>query len=97
MYARETKLATAVYIGVLAVLFTAVGLQYLFTKDVYWVSVTQWVVPSQQPAMESVVDVVVPIAGVSVAIAASVLTILFLVYTQSSAQAQIILRQLPAE
>ena len=86
MYARETKLATTVYICLLAILFTAVGLQYLFSKDVYWISVTQWVVPSQHPVMESVVDVLVPIVGVSVATAASVLTVLFLVYTRSRAR-----------
>jgi len=68
------------------VVYLVVGLQYLFAADVYWISVTQWVVPDKHPVMETVVDLAVPIGGVSVTILSSLLTVAYLMCSRSSAR-----------
>lgn len=89
-WAREhsTKLKWFVIVYILTTLgaSTWIAVPYIFSKNVYFSSVTQWIVPFQAETSQFLIDVIIPVVSMTITSISSLLTVVYLVRSGATAR-----------
>ena len=80
-YTDEIKYVVIATVSGTAIVSLTIAIHYISHKNVYWMSVTQWIVPRHNERAKIIIDLIIPLVSMTITTIASIVTITYLVYT----------------